>query len=159
MSNESTASTLTLPSDREIEMSRVFNAPRDLVWAAYTDPRHVPNWWGTGNPATTIVDEMDVRPGGRWRWVVREDGVEYGFRGEYVEVVPPEKLVYTFEFEPPSGQMIYTLTFEELDGKTKLTARTLFASKEVRDATLGYGMESGANMAWDQLEALLATLE
>ena len=160
MSNETTASTLTLPSDREIEMSRVFNAPRELVWMAYTDPQHVPNWWGTGNPTTTIVDEMDVRPGGRWRWVVRgEDASEYGFRGEYVEVVPPEKLVYTFEFEPPSGQMTYYLTFEEIDGKTRLTARTLFASKEERDGILEYGMESGANMAWDQLEVLLENLK
>lgn len=158
MSNETTASTMMLPSDREIEMSRVFNAPRALVWTAYTDPRHVPNWWGTGNPETTIVDEMDVRPGGRWRWLVQEDGAEYGFRGEYVEVVPPERLVYTFDFEPPSAPMTYTLTFEEIDGKTRLTARTLFASKEARDGTLEYGMEAGANMAWDKLEELLATL-
>ncbi len=89
---------------------------------------------------------------------MREGGDEYGFRGEYIEVVPPEKLVYTFEFEPPSGQMTYELTFDELDGKTRLTARTLFASKEERDGTLEYGMESGANMAWDQLEKLLARL-
>jgi uncharacterized protein YndB with AHSA1/START domain len=157
--NKSTASTLTLPSDREIEMSRLFNAPRALVWAAYTDPRHVANWWGTGNPETTIIDEMDVRPGGRWRWLVRKDGAEYGFRGEYVEVVPPEKLVYTFDFEPPSAPMTYNLTFDELEGKTRLTARTRFASKEARDGTLEYGMEAGANMAWDMLEALLATLQ
>ena len=159
---EKTTSSLTLPSDREIEMTRVFNAPRELVWAAYTDPRHVPNWWGTGNPATTIVDEMDVRPGGRWRWLVKgEEGEDYGFRGEYIEVVPPEKLVYTFEFEPPSGQMTHSLTFEEIDGKTKtrLTARTLFASKEERDGILAYGMESGATMAWNQLAALLERLE
>lgn len=159
MSSETTASTLTLPSDREIEMSRVFNAPRELVWAAYTDPRHVPNWWGTGDPETTIIDEMDVRPGGRWRWLVRDGDTEHGFRGEYIEVVPPEKLVYTFEFEPPSGQLTYSMTLEEFDGKTKLTARTLFASKEERDTTLGYGMEAGANMAWDQLDTLLATLQ
>ena len=160
MSNETTTSTLTLTSDREIEMSRVFNAPRELVWTAYTDPRHVPNWWGTGNPATTIVDEMDVRPGGRWRWVVRgEDGADYGFHGEYVEVVPPETLVYTFEFEPPSAQLTYSLTFAEIDGKTRLTARTLFASKEERDGILEYGMESGATMAWDQLETLVESLK
>lgn len=156
---EKTTSSLTLLSDREIEMTRVFNAPRELVWAAYTDPQHVPNWWGPGSPKT-IVDEMDVRPGGRWRWVVRgEDGAEYGFRGEYVEVEPPEKLVYTFEFEPPSAQMTYYLTFEEIDGKARITARTLFASKEERDGVLGYGMESGANESWDRLEELLATLQ
>jgi uncharacterized protein YndB with AHSA1/START domain len=157
---ESKTSSLTLPSDREVEMTRDFNAPRELVWAAYTDPRHVPHWFGTGDPATTIVDEMDVRPGGRWRWLVRaEDDAEYGFRGEYVEVVPPEKLVYTFDFEPPSSQQTLSLTFEEIDGKTRLTARTLFASKEVRDTILGYGMEYGANMAWDQLEKLLVRLQ
>ncbi|MCC7024225.1 MAG: SRPBCC family protein [Thermomicrobiales bacterium] len=159
MTNETTANTLTLPSDHEIEMTRIFNAPRALVWAAYTDPRHVPNWWGTGDPSTTTVDEMDVRPGGRWRWLVQQGEDEYGFGGEYVEVAPPEKLVYTFDFEPPSTPMTYTLTFDELDGKTRLTARTRFASKEARDNTLGYGMESGANMAWDQLDALLATLQ
>jgi uncharacterized protein YndB with AHSA1/START domain len=157
---EQTTSSLTLPSDREIEMIRVFHAPRELVWAAYTDPRHVPRWWGTGDPATTVVDEMDVRPGGQWRWVVRgEDGADYGFHGEYVEVVPPEKLVYTFDFEPPSAPMTYNLTFDELEGKTRLTARTRFASKAERDRILGYGMESGATMAWDQLEALLARLQ
>lgn len=154
---ETTTSSLTLPSDREIEMTRVFDAPRALVWAAHTEPRHVPRWWGPGGP-NTIVEAMDVRPGGQWRWVVREGDDEYGFHGEYVEVVPPEKLVYTFIMESMPEPLTYTLTFEEIDGRTKLTSRTLFASKEHRDGVLSYGMESGANEAWNKLEAFLATL-
>ena len=85
--------TLTLPSDREIVMTRLFDAPRELVFKAYTDPAMVPHWWGQRG-ATTTVDKMDVRPGGAWRFVQRgPDGSEFAFNGEYREIVPPERLV------------------------------------------------------------------
>lgn len=141
-------------------MTRVFNAPRDLVFAAYTDPKHVPNWWGLRR-STTIVDKMDVRPGGLWRYIQREpDGAEYGFNGEYREVVPPEKLVYTFEFEGLPGHVVVdTVTFEEEEnGKTRVTALSHFANVEDRDGMVASGMEFGANQSWDRLEELLATL-
>jgi uncharacterized protein YndB with AHSA1/START domain len=157
---EKTRSSLTMPSDREVSMTRVFNAPRELVFAAYTDPRHVPNWWGLRR-STTIVDKMDVRPGGLWRYIQREpDGAEYGFNGEYREVVPPERLVYTFEFEGLPGHVVVdTVTFEEEEnGKTRVTALSLFANVEDRDGMVSSGMEFGANQSWDRLEELLATL-
>lgn len=152
-------SAVKLLSDTEIEMSRVFNAPRALVWAAYTEPQHVANWWGLRS-STTIVDQMDVRPGGKWRYVQRgEDGSEYAFRGEYVEVAPPEKLAYTFEFEPMPGHVVTDyLIFEDLGEQTRVTARSVFASKADRDGMIESGMESGANESWDRLEELLQTL-
>jgi len=151
---------LTTPSDREITMTRVFDAPRELVFQAHIDPRHVPHWWGQRG-STTIVDTMDVRPGGAWRFVQRDaDGTEYGFRGEYREVVPPERLVYTFEFEGMPGHiLVETITFEELDGKTRLTTTSVFTSVEDRDGMLESGMESGAIESWDRLAELLESLK
>ena len=151
---------LTTPSDREITMTRVFDAPRELVFQAHTDPQHIPHWWGQRG-STTIVDTMDVRPGGAWRFVQRDpEGNEYGFRGEYREVVPPERLVYTFEFEGMPGQiLVETITFEEHDGKTRLTSTSVFSSVEDRDGMLESGMESGAIESWDRLAELLQTLQ
>jgi uncharacterized protein YndB with AHSA1/START domain len=151
--------TFTTPSDREIRMTRVFNAPRELVFQAHTDPQHVPNWWGQRH-TTTIVDVMDVRPGGAWRFVQRDpEGNEYGFRGEYREVVPPERLVYTFEYEGMPGHiLVETVTFEEHDGKTTVSSTSVFTSVEDRDGMLESGMESGAIESWDRLEELLGQL-
>ena len=154
------ASTLSTPSDLEIVMTRVFDAPRALVFEAYTDPRHVPHWWGLrGN--TTIVDKMDVRPGGQWRYIQRApDGTEYAFNGEYREVAPPERLVSTFEFEGMPGHIaIDAAQFDERDGKTTLTVTSTFTTKEERDGMLQSGMEGGANETWDRLAELLARLQ
>lgn len=150
---------VTLPSDREILMTREFNARRELVFRAYTDRTLIPRWWGLRDHTTT-VDKMDVRPGGAWRFVCSDqEGNEYAFRGEYKEVVPPEKLVYTFEFEMMAGHvMTETLTFEERGGKTRMTTRAAYASKEDRDGMLASGMERGAAESCDRLEELLATL-
>ena len=115
------------------------------------------HWWGrTGS--TLPVCEVDLRPGGAWRFVERQsDGNEYAFRGEYREVVPPERLVYTFEFEGMPGQVVLeTLTFEEQDGKTLLTDHARFDSVEDRDGMLQSGMEAGAAESLDRLEELLA---
>jgi uncharacterized protein YndB with AHSA1/START domain len=151
---------LTLPSDREIVMTRVFDAPRELVWKAYTDPEAIPQWWGPRRHATT-VDKMDVRPGGAWRYVSRDaDGNEYAFRGEYREVVPPERLVATFEFEPLPGHVsVETLTLVEHDGKTTLTNTSVFDSVEDRDGMLQSGMEEGVRETYDRLAEYLETLK
>jgi uncharacterized protein YndB with AHSA1/START domain len=139
-------------------MSRIFNAPREMVWKVYTDPELLPKWWGP-RTTTTIVDKMDVQPGGLWRYIHQNnDGNEYGFNGVYQEVVAPERLSYTFEFEPMAGHIcVETITFEALpNGKTKITARTTFDTLEDLEAVLQSGMESGAVETWDRLEELLA---
>ena len=152
--------TLTLPSDREIEVTRVFDAPRDLVWKAYTDPEAIPQWWGPRRHTTT-VDKMDVRPGGVWRYVSRDaDGNEYGFHGEYREVVPPERIVCTFEFEGMPGHVsVETLTLVEHQGKTTLTSTSVFGSVEDRDGMLQSGMEAGVRETWDRLAEYIETLK
>jgi uncharacterized protein YndB with AHSA1/START domain len=157
---KTSATTFTQPSDREIVMARIFDAPRELVFAAYTDPQHIPHWWGPRN-MTTIVDRMDVRPGGVWRYIHKgPDGAEFGFNGEYREIVPPERLVSTFEFEGMPGHIVVdTAVFEEQDGKTKVTVTSLFQSREDRDGMLESGMESGANESWDRLAELIETLK
>jgi uncharacterized protein YndB with AHSA1/START domain len=151
---------LTTPSDREIVMTRVFDAPRALVWEAYTDPKQIPQWWGLRSH-TTIVDELDVRPGGKWRYIQRAaDGAEYAFHGEYREIVPPSRLVSTFEFEGMPGHVVVdTATFDEVDGKTRVTVTSLFASTEDRDGMLQSGMAEGANETWDRLAELLERLQ
>ncbi len=154
-----TGTTFTTPSDLEVGMSRTFNAPLALVWAAYTESQHVAQWWGQRG-STTIVDKLDLRPGGEWRFVQRTpDGTEYGFRGEYREIVPRERLVSTFEFEGMPGHIVVdNATFAEQDGKTIVDVISTFASKEDRDGMLQSGMTEGANESWDRLEELLATL-
>ena len=157
--NRSSASSLTLPSDREIVMERILNAPRELVFKAHTDPNLISKWWGPRR-YTTTVDKMDVRVGGVWRFVQRDAaGNEYAFNGVYREIVPPEKLSYTFEFEGMPGHvLIETLTFEEQGGKTKLTVTGSFQSVEDRDGMLHSGMEEGANESYERLAELLETL-
>jgi uncharacterized protein YndB with AHSA1/START domain len=138
-------------------MSRVFDAPPELVWKVYTDPQLVPKWWGLRN-STTVVDKMDVRPGGVWRYIQKEpDGSEYAFNGVYQEVEAPRRLVYTFEFEPLAGHISTdTVTFEDHPGgKTRVTARTTFLSLEDLEGMLQSGMEGGAVETWDRLEELL----
>ena len=160
MATASSATTkVTLPSDREILITREFDAPRDLVFKAMTDPDLIPRWWGPRKD-TTVVDKMDVRPGGAWRFIVREpDGTEYGFRGEYREVVAPERIVQTFEWEPMAGHIsVETAEFTERDGRTLLTNRTVFASKEDRDGMIQSGMEKGLRETHDRFAELLAEL-
>ena len=149
--------TLTTPSDREVITERVFDAPRDRVYAAFTDPELIPQWWGRRR-TTTLVDKLDVRPGGAWRFVERNsDGSENGFRGTFREVTPPESLVYTFEWEGMPGHVVVdTVTFEDLDGRTKVTNTSLFHTTEERDGMLESGMEKGLNESYEQLDELLA---
>ena len=155
-----TATTLATPSDREITMRRVFDAPRELVYQTHTDPNHIPRWWGPRR-MTTTVDTLEVRPSGAWRFVQRDpEGNEYAFRGEFREVVPPERLVFTFEYEGMPGHILQqTITFEEHDGKTTVSSTALFDSVEERDGMLASGMESGATESWDRLAELLESLQ
>lgn len=150
---------VTEPGKHDIVMSREFNAPRELVFRALTDPTLVPRWWGPKD-VTTIVDKMDVQMGGIWRYVQRgTDGSEYGFRGVYHEITPPERLVYTFEWEGMLGHILLeTITLEDRDGKTVLTDALIFQSVADRDGMIQSGMEQGANDSWDRLETLLPEL-
>jgi uncharacterized protein YndB with AHSA1/START domain len=146
--------------ERSFTMSRVFDAPRELVWKVCTNPKLVSEWWGPRN-TTTIVDKMDVQAGGVWRYIQKDaEGNEYAFNGVYKVVEPPARLTYTFEFEPMAGHIsIETITFEEQpDGKTKITARNSFDTLEDLEAVLQSGMEGGAVETWDRLEELLATV-
>lgn len=151
-------SPLTVLSDREITMTRVLDAPRELVYRAYTDPQIVPRWWGL-RELTTVVERMEVRPDGTWRFLQKHPtaGTEYGFSGEYREVVPNELLVSTFGFDAmPELTMEDTTRFEDRDGKTRVTITSRFESAEQRDAMLETGLEGGANDIWDRLAEYLA---
>ena len=151
--------TVSTPSDTEIQMTRAFDAPRDLVFEAHTSAEHMKNWWGP-RKYETVSAEVDFREGGTWRIVHRgPEGDEHGFRGEFREIVPPEKIVWTFEYEGAPGQIaVETLTLEERDGKTTLTAISDAGSKEARDAILESGMQEGAAETWDRLAEYVETL-
>lgn len=155
MSDETT--TLSTPSDREIVSERVFDAPRERVFAAYTDPELIPRWWGPRR-MTTTVDKLEPRAGGAWRFVSRdESGEEQGFRGTFREVTPPERIVQTFEWEGMPGHVIVeTLELEDLGGRTKVTGTSLFHTTEERDGMLHSDMEKGMAESHDQLAELLA---
>ena len=156
-----TATTLTTPSDREIVVTRTFDAPRDLVFAAWTTPEHVRRWYGRRD-STLVVCEIDLRPGGAWHYVLRApDGNDSGFRGEYREVVPPERLVYTEAFDVEGLRdhpALVTITFEEHGGRTTMTSVALYESVEFRDGHLRSGMEVGMVETLDRLAELLAAL-
>lgn len=149
--------TVTTPSDREIVIEREFEAPRERVFAAFTEPELIPQWWGP-HGVTTIVDRMDVRPGGDWRFVCRNsDGSESGFRGTYREVSPPERIVQTFEWEGMPGHVsVETATFDDLGDRTKVTNTSIFHTPEERDGMLDSGMERGLNETYERLDELLA---
>jgi len=160
MVEQSSALEITLPSDREIVVTRVFDAPRELVFEAHSKCEHLTNWWGP-RKYTLEVCGLDFRPGGKYRFLHRgPDGVEeHGFRGEYCEIVPPERIVWTFEWEGMPGHIsVDTLTLEDAGGKTKLTAHSLFDSREDRDGMLQSGMEEGMRETWDRLGELVETM-
>ncbi len=143
-------------ASRRVVMSRVFNVPRERLFRTYTDPKLIPLWWGPGRYAT-IVEKMDVRPGGTWRYISRDrDGNESAFHGEYREIAAPERIVTTFEYEGMPGHVVVDkATFEDLGRKTRLTVTSQFESVEDLDGMVGSGMEGGARETWDRLEELL----
>ena len=149
---------LTTPGEREIRSERTFDAPREQVFALFTDPAAIPEWWGPEG-TTTVVEQDDVRVGGDWRYVITNDadGRVNGFRGTYREIAPPERVVRTFEWEGLPGHVcVETAVFEDLGGRTKIVATSLFHTTEERDGMLGNGMEKGVNDSYDRFEALLA---
>jgi uncharacterized protein YndB with AHSA1/START domain len=152
--------TMTFPSDTEIYIEREFDAPAELLFKVYSDPEMVPQWWGP-RKYSTRVDVMDVRVGGKWRFIQSdENGNEFGFRGEYKEIIPGKKVSYTFEFEPLAGHiMLETVELEEKNGKTLVKVLDAFSSKEDRDGMVQSGMEDGMNEANERLDELLETLK
>ncbi len=146
---------LTLPSDRELVVKRVFDAPRHLVYQAWTDAQLVPRWWCCMEGFVMPICEMDVRVGGTYRWTMRGHGQDHEFTGEYRELVPSSKIVMTQVYGPyPAELMTITLSFEERDGKTQFTCHTLYTTKEGRDGHIASGMEYGMNMAYDRMDEL-----
>jgi uncharacterized protein YndB with AHSA1/START domain len=151
--------TFTTPSDREIAMTRVFDAPRRLVWAANTNPAHLPHWMLGPDGWTMPVCEIDLRPGGAWHFVWRRaDGTEMGMRGVYREIVPPERLVATESWGGDWPETLNTLLLSEEGGKTTMTQTMLYPSKAARDAALKTGMKDGATQSYDRLAAYLRTM-
>jgi uncharacterized protein YndB with AHSA1/START domain len=151
--------TVTTPTDRTIRIEREFDAPRDLVFATFTDPDLIPEWWGPRG-TTAEVAEMDVRTGGDWRFIMHnDDGSSTSFRGTYREVTPPERIVQTFEWDGMPGYVsLETASFENLGDRTKITTVTVFYSTEERDGMLGSGMEDGMNQTFQRLDKVLARL-
>jgi uncharacterized protein YndB with AHSA1/START domain len=150
---------VTTRGDREIVITRQFDAPPALVYKAMTDPQLIPRWWGPRRFAT-IVDTLDPRPGGRWRFINRDqDGTEFGFNGEFRELDPPRRIVQTFEFEGMPGHIsVETATLTEQDGGTLLTVVSVFDSPQDRDGMLQSGMEEGASETYERLDEILAEL-
>ena len=153
--------TVTTPSDQEVRLTRVFDAPRALVFEAMSKPEHVKRWWGClGEGYSVPVCEIDLRPGGRWRFVNRHPKGEAAFHGEYREIDPPARLVFTEIFEDfPDVVSVVTSELSEENGKTRLTATVRYPSKEVRDIVMASGMSTGAGISYDRLEDLLAELQ
>ncbi len=151
--NSDTFKTST-PSDREIAITRLFDAPRELVFDALTKPEHVRQWWGRLDERySVIVCEIDLRKGGAWRYVGRGPMGEYGFHGEFHEINPPERIVYTEIYDPfPDAVSVVTTVLTEEGGKTRMTVTGSYPSIEVRDTVLKSGMERGAAISYDRLE-------
>jgi uncharacterized protein YndB with AHSA1/START domain len=151
--------TLTTPSERELVVTRVFDAPRELVWEAWTNPEHLTNWLLGPEGWTMPVCEIDLRPGGAWHFVWRrDDGSEMEMRGEYREVAPLERLVNTESWGGEWPQTVNTVAFDEQDEKTTVTLTVLYPSQEAREAATATGMESGMNRSFDLLDGYLASI-
>jgi uncharacterized protein YndB with AHSA1/START domain len=150
---------VTLPTDDQILITREFDAPKHLVFKAWTTPELVKRWWSAKRGEVTTC-EIDLRVGGTWRYVmVTEDGLEVAFHGEYREIVPDERLVSTEVFEGmPDAEALDTLTLTEQDGRTTLTILVQHTSKEHRDAHIDSGMEAGMQDALDLLEQVAVSL-
>jgi uncharacterized protein YndB with AHSA1/START domain len=147
---------VSLPSEREIVMTRVFDAPRGLVFDALTKPELLRRWFGPRGWSLAVC-EADLKVGGAWRWVLRgPDGREMGMRGVYQEITPPERLVSTESFDDYPGESLNTLILSEQDGKTTFTITVRYASQEIRDAVIKSGMEHGAAECYDKLAEMLA---
>jgi uncharacterized protein YndB with AHSA1/START domain len=152
---------VSTPTDEEIRLTRLFDAPRRLVFEAMTKPEHVKRWWGRlGEGYSVPVCEIDLRPGGAWRFVNRHPGGEAVFYGEYQEITPPSRLVFTEIFAQfPDSVSVVTAEFTDEEGRTRFTATVRYPSLEVRDMVLASGMSRGAGISYDRLEDLVAELQ
>lgn len=148
------------PGSQIIEMQRVFNAPRPRVFAAYTDPKLIPEWWGPRR-FTTLVERMEVKKGGVWRYVQRSNDADaLAFNGVYHEIVAPERIITTFEFEGWAGNVCLIITtFIEQGRQTFLKELSVYPSVEARDATVAAGMEGGASEALERFAEVLAKVQ
>jgi uncharacterized protein YndB with AHSA1/START domain len=151
-------SVLSMPAEREIRVERIFNAPRERVWRAFTEPELVARWWGRGNKL--VIERDEVERGGHWRYVEHAGGETHGFEGRYREVTPPERIVRTFEWDGMPGYVaVDTVVLEDLgDGRTRVINVSLFHTKEERDGMLASGMEGGLNESYAALDRLLAEM-
>ena len=154
----STPAIVSTPSDREVRAERIFNAPRERVWKAMTDPKLVAQWWGRGN--RLVVEKLELERGGYWRFVEHSEHGVHGFGGRYREVTPPERIVQSFEWDGMPGHvLIETLTLEDLgDGRTKLVSVALYHTPEERDGMMSSGMVEGMNQSYEALDKVLAAL-
>lgn len=152
---------VTTPSDREIRMTRLFDAPRHLVFEAMSKPEHIKRWWGClGEGYSVPVCEVDLRPGGAWRFVNRHPQGEAGFHGVYREIAPPERVVFTEIYDPfPDAESVVTAVLTEEGNRTRLTVTCLYPSVEVRDTVLKTGMANGAAISYDRLEEVARELQ
>ncbi|HEX7828069.1 MAG TPA: SRPBCC family protein [Thermoanaerobaculia bacterium] len=152
---------VSTPADREIELSRLFDAPRHLVWEAMTKPEHIKRWWGNlGEGYSVPVCEVDLRVGGTWRFSNQMPSGDLAtFYGVYQEIAPPDRIVFTEIFEPyPDAPSTVTAVFTEENGKTRMTVTAEYVSKDVRDMVIASGMARGAGLSYDALEAVAAEL-
>lgn len=157
MKNATKESTLTTPSDREIRIERIFDAPRDRVWEAYTEPELLAQWWGRGNKL--VIERFELERGGHWRFVEHGPEGVHGFEGRFREVTPKDRIVQTFEWDGMPGYVsVETLTFEDLgDGRTKIVTLALFFTQEERDGMMNSGMQQGLDQSYAALDRLLAS--
>ena len=151
---------VSTPSDREIRMTRLFDAPRDLVFEAMTRPEHIKRWWGNlGAGYSVPVCEVDLRAGGAWRFVNRHPQGDAEFYGVYREIEPPDRLVFTEIYAPfPDAESVVTTDLAEEDGKTRMTVTVRYPSLDVRDAVIASGMARGAAISYDRLEDVVLEL-
>ncbi len=149
---------VTTPAPREIRMERVFDAPRDLVWRAHTEPELLAQWWGRGNKLD--IERFEPVRGGHWRFVEHGPEGDSGFEGRFREVTPQERMVQTFEWDGmPGYPVVNTATFEDLgDGRTRIVTTSLFYAREERDGMIESGMEGGLSQSYDALDRVLATM-
>lgn len=163
MTTSKRSAVLTLPSDTQILITREFDAPAHLIFRAWTTPELIKRWWNARRGAVTIAD-VDLRVGGKWRWVmITDNGTEVAFRGWYREIVPNKRLVYTEMYEAVQQSeddegTLNTMTLVEKDGRTVVTTLTECYTREVRDMILGSGMEAGMQDAMDLLEQVAISL-
>jgi uncharacterized protein YndB with AHSA1/START domain len=153
---------VTLPADTQILITREFDAPKELIWKAWTTPELVKQWWHANRGEVTVA-EIDLRVGGTWRYVsVTDDGFEVAFHGEYREIEPYDRIVSTEAYEgvpnPDENATVNTMTLEETDGRTTVTVLVDAPSKEIRDAIMESGMEEGMQDAYDLMEQVAISL-